>query len=109
MKGKKLWRLSRTLKRRVDVRPIEQEDVKFAYGAYKSGKLPMFPEGMDAPSFKESFEAYVLTSAEAAWTIISESKVGFAPVGLAFGGWAPQQTYMVIIGIVWFPWASKRV
>jgi hypothetical protein len=103
------WRLSRTLKRNVSVRPIEQDDVKYAFAAYKSGSLKdLFAEGMDPPTFKTAFESYVLSNAHAAWVITAHTKNGFIPVGLAFGGWAPQQAFMVIIGIVWFPWASKR-
>lgn len=103
------WRLSRTLKRNVQARPIEQSDVKYAFAAYKVGALKdLFPGGLEPAAFKDAFEAYVLSNAEAAWVVITRTKNGFIPCGLAFGGWAPQQAYMVIIGIVWFPWASKR-
>lgn len=104
------WRLRRTLSRRVEVRPIEQEDVRFAWAAYRKGKLTEmnFPEGLDAKAFKEAFEAYVLTRAHAAWTIITGTRDGFIPAGFVLGGWAPMEAYMVIIGISWLPWASKR-
>lgn len=104
------WRLSRTLRRDVEVRPIEQEDVRYAWGAYAKGALDGmgFVPGLDAPTFKRAFEAYVLTNTHAAWTIIAKSPKGRMPVGFVFGGWAPHETYMTIIGICWFPWASKR-
>lgn len=103
------WRLSRTLKRRVDSRPIEQDDVKFAYAAYRGGALKdHFPEGLSAAGFRTAFEAFVLSQAHAAWVVIAHTKNGFVPIGLALGGWAPQGAFMIIIGIVWFPWASKR-
>ena len=113
MIGKEKWRLSRTLKRRVEVRPIEQSDVKYAYAGYKKGKLtsmgaPFDQDGMDPAKFKAAFEQYVLTKSQAAWTISTETKDGFIPSGFAFGGWAPLEAYLVIIGIVWFPWAKRR-
>lgn len=113
MKGKKTWRLSKTLKRRIESRPIEQSDVRYSYAAYKKGVLkplgiPFEDGGMDADEFKSAFETYVLTRSHAAWVISTETKNGFLPTGLAFGGWAPMEAYMVIIGMVWFPWARPR-
>lgn len=110
MKGKKTWRLSKTLSRRVDIRPIENEDVGYAWAAYKKGGLSAmgFSGNLDAQTFKTAFESYVLGNAEAAWTIIAANKNGLVPIGFALGGWAPQQAFMTIIGITWFPWASKR-
>jgi hypothetical protein len=105
MKGKKTWRLSKTLARNVTFRPIEDSDVKYAWAAYRLGALPemAFKQGLDAAAFKSAFEIYVLSNASAAWTIIADK-----PIGFIFGGWAPQNAYMIIIGIVWFPWASRR-
>jgi hypothetical protein len=108
MKGKKGWRLSRTLKRRIEVRPIENYDVKYAWAAYKQGKLndlPL-PGGMDAASFKAEFEKFVLTNTHAAWTILSQTKQGFIPTGMVLGQWGP--SFMFISAIEWFPWASCR-
>jgi hypothetical protein len=113
MNGKKTWRLSKTLSRAIEVRPIEQEDVKYAWAAYCKGSLsemgaPFDKQGLDASQFKEAFEAYVLTNTQAAWTVIAKTARGMMPVGFVFGGWAPMQAYMIIIGITWFPWATKR-
>ena len=104
------WRLSRTLKRQINVRPIENEDVKYAFAAYRKGALGAhFPEGLEPAAFKRAFEEFVLLNAHACWVVIAHSKLmGFAPIGFVLGGWAPQEVFMVIIGIVWFPWASKR-
>lgn len=105
MTGKKTWRLSKTLKRSIEVRPIEQEDVKYAWAAYKKGGLGGmgFAPDLNPQKFKDAFEAYVLSNAHAAWTVIAGK-----PIGFVLGSWAPQQAYMVIVGIVWFPWATKR-
>lgn len=106
----KRWRLSRTLKRRVEVRPIEQDDVKYAWAAYKKGSLEGmgFKSDLDAQQFKDAFEAYVLTQVHACWTVIAQTAKGFIPVGFVLGGWAPHQTFMFITAICWFPWASCR-
>jgi hypothetical protein len=108
MKGKKTWRLSKTLGRKIEIRPIEQDDVKYAWAAYKKAGLTSFSGGMDAKQFKDAFEIFVLTQAHAAWTISAETSKGFVPIGLVLGGWAPGQVYMIIIGITWFPWATRR-
>jgi hypothetical protein len=104
------WLLKNTLRRKIESRPIEQADLKYAYAAYKKGVLGVmgFADGMDAPAFRAAFEHYVMNNAQAAWVISTDNKNGFVPTGIAFGGWAPMEAYLVIIGIVWFPWASKR-
>ena len=110
MKGKKNWRLSKTLGRQVEIRPIEGDDVKYAWAAYRKGELSAmgFVEGLEAPQFKDAFEAYVLLNARAAWTISAQTRNGFVPIGFVLGDWAPQGAFMMIIGIAWFPWASRR-
>ncbi len=113
MKGKKNWRLSKTLKRPVEIRPIEQDDVKYAWASYKKGVLgsmgpPFDKDGMDAPTFKTEFETFVLTHAHAAWTVMAQTSNGFLPVGLVLGSWAPNGAFMIILGISWFPWATRR-
>lgn len=113
MKGKKNWRLSKTLKRNIEIRPIEQEDIKYAWAAYKKGSLkdiggPFNDDGLSALQFKDVFELFVLKNSDAAWTVIANTKDGRLPIGFVFGGWAPQEVFMIIVGIVWFSWASKR-
>ena len=107
--SKSKWRLSRTLARAVEVRPIEDSDIKYVWAAYRKGALSeLAEEGMDATRFKVAFEEYVLLNFNAAWTITAKTKDGMVPVGLVFGSWAPLKMFMVLGGIVWFPWASKR-
>lgn len=108
MTGKKKWRLSKTLSRRVEIRPIENEDVKYAWAAYKQGKFTEvgLPSGLGASEFKVEFEKFVLANAHAAWTVLAETKKGFMPIGLALGQWGP--AFMIIGNIEWFPWASRR-
>ncbi len=108
MRGKKKWRLSKTLSRRVEIRPIENDDVKYAWAAYKQGKLSDmgFSENLDAQTFKTTFEGFVLTHAHAAWTVSAETKKGFMPIGLALGQWGP--AFMIVTAIKWFPWATRR-
>ena len=108
MKGKKKWRLSKTLSRHVEIRPLENEDVKYAWAAYKQGKLKEMglPDDLDAAAFKSEFEKFVLTRAHAAWTVIAETPKGLLPVGIAFGNWGPP--FMIMNWMAWLPWASKR-
>lgn len=114
MRPKQNWRLSKTLGRHIEVRPIENDDVQYAWAAYKKGGLggmgaPFDQGGLDAKAFKEAFEVYVLTNAHAAWTVMASTRSGIVPIGIVLGGWAPpRDALMLIIGIVWFPWASRR-
>lgn len=107
---KQVWRLRKTLSRHIEIRPIEDADIRYSWAGYKAGRLaPMgFAEGLKADQFKPAFEAFVLSHTHAAWTIIAETKMGLRPIGFAMGAWAPQEAFMIITGIVWFPWASKR-
>lgn len=104
------WRLRRTLKRRASYRPIEDEDVKYAWAAYKKGALAAmgFSKEMSADEFKMTFEAFVISSHHAAWTLIAPTKKGNIPVGIVLAAWAPNAPYMIVNGLCWFPWASKR-
>jgi hypothetical protein len=104
MKGKKNWRLSKTLSRSIIVRPIEDVDVKYVWAAYKKDGLAQFPfpKDLDAPTFKSAFEHFVLSSAHAAWSIMANGRV----IGLAMGQFVGP--LMIITAINWFPWASRR-
>ena len=111
------WRLSKTLARRVDFRPIEDEDTKYAWAAYKKGCLkdmaaPFDKTDMTAEQFKEAFERVVLTRYHGAWTLFAETKRGFIPVGFVFAFYSHAEhalsPFMIIGDIVWCPWASAR-
>ena len=111
MSGKKNWRLKKTLARRIEVRPIENSDLQYAWAAYKSGGLSEmgFAKDLGAPAFKTAFEQAILTNHHAAWIVQAQTKSRFMPVGMVLGSWAtPQAAYMIVTGIAWFPWATKR-
>lgn len=110
---KQVWRLTKTLGRKVECKPIEDADMRFVWAAYRKGALstmgPDFTDGqMEASVFKQKFEKTVLDNYHAGWTIFGETSKGIIPIGLAFGAWAPVGAYLVITGIAWFPWATKR-
>jgi hypothetical protein len=75
------WLLKNTLRRKIESRPIEQSDLKYAYAAYKKGVMGAmgFADGMDAPAFRAAFEHYVMNNAQAAWVISTDNKNGFRP------------------------------
>lgn len=118
MKNRKsFWRLSKTLSRTVTFRPIEDEDVKYAWAAYKAGKLAdmdgvFAKDGMTAAQFKQQFELTVLTRYSGAWTMIADTPKGRMPVGFVFAFFSHKDPllspFMVIGDIVWCQWASKR-
>lgn len=106
------WRLDtkQTVRRAIDYRPIELDDVKYAWAAYKQGALKEmgFQDGMSPEAFKVGFSDAILNNCHAAWTIFGHTKKGFIPVGLLLAVWGPGQTFLTVLGIAWMPWASKR-
>ena len=105
-KPRNKWRLKRTLTRSVSYRPIEDDDLKYIWAAYRKGALaPMGIEStdLDAAAFKQAFEQHVLENFQAAWVLIAHK-----PIGVVFANWAPHAPYMIVSGMCWFPWASKR-
>lgn len=107
------WRLSRTLKRATDFRPIEVEDERYLWAAYKQGALsPMgeqFADGkMTVDEFRKAFERAVIDRYHAAWTLFANTKRGFIPVGMVFASWAPNGSFLIVHGATWLPWASNR-
>lgn len=106
------WRLKRTLKRSASYRPIEDDDVKYAWAAYRKGALsPMgevFAQEMNAEQFRQSFEAFVVQNHHAAWTLLAPTSKGKIPVGIVLAAWAPNAPYLIVNGACWFPWASIR-
>lgn len=111
------WRRGKTLARRVSFRPIENEDIRFAWAAYKKGALaPLSAEfavpTMTVEEFNVAFPATITTRYHGAWTMFADTRRGNMPVGLAVGfyphpdpAFAP---FMVIADMIWFPWSSVR-
>lgn len=104
------WRLRRTLKRAIDYRPIELEDLKYAWAAYKQGKMSdIFDDASLSPEdFKSAFSKFVTERCHAAWTLFGQTRKGFIPVGLVLASWAPNAPYLIVADISWMPWASNR-
>lgn len=113
--NKQYWRLSKTLARKLDFRPIEDEDVKYAWAAYKKGCLASMgfqDTNLSAEEFKTTFTAEVSTTYHGAWTLFAETRRGYMPVGMVLGFYShpdPQRAVFMIVGdMLWMPWASKR-
>jgi hypothetical protein len=105
------WRLRRTLRRTVDYRPIEAEDIKYLWAAYKQGGLKAMgfdDTALSPDEFKAEFERSVVENCHAAWTLFGRTRKGFIPVGFIMAAWAPSGSHLVILCVVWMPWASKR-
>jgi hypothetical protein len=110
--ARKNWRLRKTLARHVEVRVMSPDDIRFLWATYKKGALtPMdarFADaGMTPEQFSEAFDEIAGRYNEG-WTISAETKRGFMPVGMIFGALAPLSAYMIVAGVLWFPWATKR-
>jgi hypothetical protein len=111
------FRLSRTLKRRLEFRPLETEDLRYLWAAYKKGCLkdmaaPFDGTEMTVDEFKAEFLAAVTTRYHGAWTLFGETGKGFIPVGCILGfyshplpDWSP---FMIVGDMVWMPWATTR-
>lgn len=105
------WRLSKTLSRKTHARPIEDEDVRYVWAAYKAGALASaFREGLSAQEFTDEFVALIASRYDAAWALLAETAKGFIPAGLALGFFphAAVSHFLIFNSFVWFPWATKR-
>lgn len=101
----------------MEARPIEDEDVRWAWAAYKKGALsqmsPRFADGkLTGEEFRKEFAQEIVDNYDAAWTLFAETQKGFVPVGLVLAFWPhPNPAYircMTVGGIAWFPWARSR-
>ena len=104
-------RLKKTLGRKTSFKPIEAEDVSYAWAAYRGGSLDeIFESDLTAAEFKSAFEQFVTRRFDGAWTLSAETTKGFIPVGIALGFWPHQEAmqFMVMDSFEWFPWASPR-
>lgn len=111
------WRLKKTLARRLEFRPIENDDIRYAWAAYKKGCLkdmagPFTDTKLTADQFKAEFEMVVLTRYHGSWTLFADSAKGFLPIGMVFAFYSHTDPllapFMIIGDIVWFPWATAR-
>lgn len=104
------WRLSRTLKRHIEYRPIEDGDLKYIWAAYKKGafKEMGFRDNLTPEEFKIAFSDIVVSNCHMAWLLAANTNNGFIPVGVVLCAWAPGAAYLIVIGVSWMPWASKR-
>lgn len=103
------WRLKKTLARRVEVRAMEPNDLKYLWAAYRKGADfgEAFVPDLDAAAFRERFEA-ISSGLSEGWIITADTKEGYRPAGVIFGAVAPLGAYLVIVSATWFPWATKR-
>lgn len=111
------WRLKRTLARSVSFRPIEVEDIRFAWAAYRMGALkdmagPFADGGMTVDQFPVTFRAIMEARYHGAWTLFAQTTQGFKPAGMIFAFYSHADhalsPFMIIGDIVWFPWATRR-
>lgn len=110
------WRLKKTLKRKIEFRPIEDGDCKFAWAAYRLGALSSmgerFTAGMTPEAFYEAFVDEVRANYAGAWTLSAETRRGFMPVCIVLAFFShpnPKLAPFMIIGdMIWMPWASVR-
>lgn len=104
------WRKRQAFKRKTDFRPIEVDDVRYAWVVYKGGGFNSFDEGLDPASFKVAFTSMVMQRFDAAWTLFANTKNGWAPAGIALGFYPhPEATrFLIMDTFVWFPWATPR-
>jgi hypothetical protein len=101
------------MRRKVSYRPIEAEDVRYLYAAYKQGGLASMGEGfaggnMGADEFKTAFHASVMSGCHAAWVLFAPTRKGSIPVGIVLAEFARSQTSMDVLIAIWLPWASNR-
>lgn len=110
------WRLKKTLARKTDFRPLDDDDIKYLWVAYKTGAFKSlgeaFERDMEAHEFAVELVAFVQKNFQGAWTLLAESKRGYGPVGVVFGFFShpdPRLSPFMIVGdIIWMPWATQR-
>lgn len=74
------------------------------------GALHALPieDGLDAQTFRMEIEQEILLRYDGAWVMLAEAPK-LMPVGAVFAHWAGiGAAWMLVDGLVWFPWASPR-
>ena len=104
------WRLKKTLERKVEVNPVELDDLAHAWAAYKVGQWPFFEPGLDAEGFRSAFATLAVNAYNGMWVIKMDTKRGFVPVAYAFGWWFHPNTedVMILDRFAWMPWVTPR-
>lgn len=104
-------KLSRTLSRKVTIRDVAEDDLRYIYASYRLGALDGFAdlfkaEGLKPGEFADLFLEYVAANYNGAWVIEAETKEGVKPAGFIVA-WV-RGRIMEIGDMVWFPWSTGR-
>lgn len=108
------YRLSRTLKRFVEFRPMEDEHLRYAYAAYKKGGLdallaPFTEHDMTPPEFRDAFINHAQLYYDDIWVFYANSlRREYEPVGFVGTSRTKVRQPVFIVDTIWFPWASPR-
>lgn len=97
-------RLVRALSRRPYSRPLEGEDLKWLWAAYRKGSFPEIAEGLDSDGFTEK-ALDVLARSHAQFLLWSRRESGDRPVGLVL---CHRKNHVLEPHVFWFAWATRR-
>ena len=102
----KRWSLKRTLRRENSHRPIEVDDLRYLWAAYKKGGLGSvaIPQDLGPEEFSIAVDRKLSSHSQKGWAMLRDGK----PVGFVFGAPSPFNTFMEISLVVFMPWASNR-
>ena len=106
-------RLSRTLSRFIEYRPMTEQDLRFVYAAYKKGALAELGEtfsdtSMTPPEFMSAFKEYGEKYFDEAVVFLAPYAGTYGPVGYIALTSSKIVRPIFIEEMVWFPWASPR-
>lgn len=105
------WSKRKTLSRNTSFRPIEIDDLKYAFAAYRSGEFRnLVPEGLSADEFKDQFGGLIAFGFDEAWTMIADTRRGLVPAGFAVGFYPHPgaEKFLILDSLIWLPWATPR-
>lgn len=107
-------RLNRTLKRYVEFKTLDDNDMRWIWGAYRMSALADFDEKFAFPTlspeeFRESFAEHFNTHFTDGWMFNATTDNVWRPVGLcAAMSDSLRKDLLDIRKVIWFPWATKR-
>ena len=104
-------RFKKVRRRFIEVREAVQDDLKYAWAAYRKGALevlnPIFGSDMGLEDFREAFPEILASSGNSVWTIVGPVPGrGVMPIGMVFG--LIRERVIHDVHAVWFPWATPR-